>query len=258
MHLLLPAPSTYKNKPPLVVYPHGGPHSTFNTSYQNIFSFYCTQGYAVLLVNFRGSLGYGESNVRNLPGKCGDQDIKDVQLAAAEVLKLNVVDEKRLAISGGSHGGFISAHLIGQYPNYYKACILRNPVTNIAAMYSVTDIPEWCVIESAVCPLEDTIPAGQTIEDTWHIPLTAKHMEVMFANSPMNYVNQVVTPTLLVIGLDDKRVPIHQARQFYYALKQKGVTARLLCYPNNGHAIVGVEHDADCVVNMVLWLNRYV
>jgi acylaminoacyl-peptidase len=58
----------------------GGPHSVFNTSYLSLLSFYCIQGYAVLLVNFRGSIGYGEANVKSLPGKCGDQDVKDVQV----------------------------------------------------------------------------------------------------------------------------------------------------------------------------------
>ncbi|TRY66069.1 hypothetical protein DNTS_033194, partial [Danionella cerebrum] len=141
--LLKPKETTTKDKVPLVVMPHGGPHSVLMSEWMLSTAVLCKMGFGVLLVNYRGSLGFGQDNISSLPGNIGSQDVKDVQFAVESVLKQGSFDEQRIAVIGGSHGGFLACHLIGQYPEFYKACVARNPVTNLATMIGSTDIPDW-------------------------------------------------------------------------------------------------------------------
>jgi dipeptidyl aminopeptidase/acylaminoacyl peptidase len=136
-------------KLPLIAYPHGGPHSNMGCEYYASIAVLVLQGYAVLLINYRGSTGYGQGLVESLHGKVGRQDVDDVKDAIDEVLKTRTyLDGGRVGVCGGSHGGFLSLHLVGQYPELFKSTAVRNPVTNIATMYGATDIPDWCYTET--------------------------------------------------------------------------------------------------------------
>jgi acylaminoacyl-peptidase len=132
-------------KPPLVLFPHGGPHSAFAGDYQISSAFLVSLGYAVLMVNYRGSTGFGADFLNALPGRCGELDINDCVDSILHVFDEGKADPNRLAVIGGSHGGFIAGHLIGKdHPRLrFKACVMRNPVTDIAGMLVATDIPDW-------------------------------------------------------------------------------------------------------------------
>lgn len=125
-------------KPPLIVCPHGGPHSAYTTSYFHSLSYLCGGGYAILIPNYRGSTGFGQASIEALPTRIGDMDVKDVIAATNQVKKSGLVDADRIAISGGSHGGFLTAHCTSQFPDLFKAASTRNPVVNIASMITAT------------------------------------------------------------------------------------------------------------------------
>lgn len=101
-------------------------------------------GYALLLVNFRGSIGAGQKSVEYLLGRVGKSDVSDCVLATKQALdKFCWLDNNRIVLVGGSHGGFLVTHLSGQYPDMFKAVVARNPVIDIASMSITSDIPDW-------------------------------------------------------------------------------------------------------------------
>ncbi|NXP70692.1 ACPH enzyme, partial [Ramphastos sulfuratus] len=239
--LMRPSEGPATQKHPLVVMPHGGPHSVFTARWMLYPAALCRVGFAVLLVNYRGSLGFGQDSVASLPGNVGTQDVRDVQFCVERVLQEESLDAGRVALVGGSHGGFLACHLLGQFPDTYHACVVRNPVVNIASMVTATDIPDWCLTETGLPYVPDAPPdPAQWTE--------------MLNKSPMRYINQVRAPVLLMLGEDDRRVPPKQGMEYYRALKARGVPTRLLWYPGNNHALAGVEAEADGFMNMVLWL----
>ncbi|KAM6977100.1 acylamino-acid-releasing enzyme-like [Aplochiton taeniatus] len=231
-------------KLPLVVTPHGGPHSVIVADWLLSSAALCRMGFGILLVNYRGSIGYGQDSILSLPGHVGTQDVKDVQFAVESVMKGGAFDERKVAVAGGSHGGFLACHLIGQYPGFYKACVARNPVTNLASMIGSTDIPDWCMVEAGYNYSTDCLPDPAV----W---------EQMLNKSPIKHIKQVKTPVLLTLGEDDKRVPNMQGMEYYKALKALQIPARLLWYPGNNHSLSKVDAESDGFMNIALWMIQH-
>lgn len=229
---------------PLIVNPHGGPHSNSTTIFRMETLCYVLNGYAVITINYRGSTGYTKEFVDSLPGRVGDYDIKDVQNSVQHLLSKSKIDKENIFYLGGSHGGFIGGHVVGQYPDFYRAAILHNPVINLPTMASTSDIPDWCFCEAGFDPYEHEIT-------------NEEYQEKSFKMSPIYYVKNVKTPVLLLVGDEDKRVPPEQGRQFYYALKSRNVPTKLLYYKGQSHPIWDPMVSCDRVVQTLLWMDSY-
>eukprot|EP00742_Colponemidia_sp_Colp-10_P005480 GILJ01005855.1.p1 GENE.GILJ01005855.1~~GILJ01005855.1.p1 ORF type:complete len:790 (-),score=131.91 GILJ01005855.1:155-2479(-) len=228
---------------PLLVFIHGGPHGAFTGEYQLSAALLCLQGYSILLVNYRGSTGFGQASLECLVGKCGTQDVADVDLAISAAVETGRIDKQSVSLIGGSHGGFLTAHLIGQQSGRFKAAIMRNPVINLPMMVGTTDIPDWCYVEGL----------GQELQS----PPTAEQLNELFSASPMYYMAQVRTPVMLMLGGKDKRVPPSQGLQYYNCLRAQGVPNKLLWYPNDNHALDSVAAEIDQWMNASLWLKQF-
>jgi acylaminoacyl-peptidase len=236
---------------PLIVVPHGGPHSCTTLSYTPSYAYLCEHGkYAILHVNYRGSAGFGQAPLESLAGNIGSQDIDDVYQLTRRVLdSFTGINPSRVGICGGSHGGFLAGHAIGQNPELFKVAAMRNPVCNVATMVTPTDIPDWCYVEA--------LGPGNYDWTTYKGP-TPDELTKMWEASPMAHIDNVVSPTLLAIGKSDKRVPPSQGIEYYHALRSKGVKTKLLLYDDDDHAIDKVQSEADHWINIKQWFDEHI
>ena len=248
--LLLPTNLPSDEKLPMIVVPHGGPHSCTSTGYVPSYAYLCAHGkYAILHVNYRGSSGFGQDALESLAGTAGELDVKDCVHATKHVLDLFPnIDPERVGFCGGSHGGYLAGHCIGQYPELFKVAAMRNPVTNIATMTTSTDIVDWCAIE--------TFGVGSYDWTKYRGP-DREELGAMWDASPIAHVNNVRAPTLVALGMSDRRVPPSQGLEYYHSLRSKGIATKLLVYEHDDHAIDRVVSEADHWINIKRWFEEH-
>ena len=225
----------------LILWPHGGPHSHFNTTFKNDVLFWLKLGYAILMPNYRGSLGFGQASVLSLTNFSGTNDVNDCYQAVQDCLKVfGHLDPEKLYLYGGSHGGQIVLHLSGQFPDTFKACIARNPVTNIATKVMVADNPDSGFNQ-----------AGLNFDFQSPNP---EEMARLFKNSPIKYATKVKIPIHLNLGTLDRRVPMSQGLEYYKNLKALGRKISMNIYEDN-HVLNKAANHTNILINSVLFFN---
>ncbi|KAI5397372.1 hypothetical protein KIW84_063256 [Lathyrus oleraceus] len=232
---------------PLIVVLHGGPHTVALSSFSKSQAFLASIGYSLLIVNYRGSLGFGEEALQSLPGKIGSQDVNDVLNAIDHVIDLGLASPSKIAVLGGSHGGFLTTHLIGQAPEKFAAAAARNPVCNLALMVGTTDIPDWCFVETYGTNGRDRITEAPSAED----------LSLFYSKSPIAHISKVKTPTIFLLGAQDLRVPISTGLQYARALKEKEVPVKVIVFPNDVHGIERPQSDFESFLSIAAWFNKY-
>lgn len=250
--LLLPAESGNGKLTPLAVFPHGGPHTSSVMGFSVASSALLSCGFAVLFINYRGSLGLGQKSLESLLGRIGSQDINEVVQATRWALNEEKfkLDAERATFVGGSHSGFIGAHT-SLIPGLFKRTVLRNPVANVATMVGASDIPDWCFAESGLRQ-----EGGGMVAD-------AEQLGVMYGMSPVSRVNQAKREgayprTLLLVGSGDKRVPPTQSLEWRRLLTSafgEGVVS-MRWYDGPGHAIDNVPEGDDAWVQALDFLSE--
>ncbi len=204
---------------PLLVVVHGGPAGTNSytcTVMQRVYPFaaLAQDGFAVLLPNPRGSGGYGEAfraaNVRDWGGK----DYDDIMAGVDALIQRGLADPARLAVCGWSYGGFMTSTIVTK-TDRFKAAVVGAGVTDLASFTGTADIPEFARSYFAAWPWEDPT--------------------AYIEHSAVFHANRVKTPTALIHGTSDDRVPTSQGWEFYNALRQLGVPTDLLLLPRSAH-----------------------
>ncbi|KDQ56032.1 hypothetical protein JAAARDRAFT_70881 [Jaapia argillacea MUCL 33604] len=231
--------------PPCVVLLHGGPHTVTTTAFYPQVAALVNCGYTVSMPNYTGSLGFGETYVRRILGNCGNLDVEDCIASVRHLIKLGISQEGpgKQFVQGGSHGGFLAGHLIGQYPTMFSAAVIRNPVISVGES-PTGDITDWYYAEFGM-------PFGPT---TLMTPETYAKLHSM---SPISHIDKITTPVHLYIGEDDQRVTPTQGRNFYYALKGRGKTVEMFCFPKESHPLDGVEAARVTWELGREWLDKY-
>ena len=169
----------------VLLVPHGGPHSCLPTSFVPSYAFLAAHlNMAVLHCNYRGSVGFGQDSIESLPGHIGTNDVADCMDILEHACKIHpsLLDASRVGVAGGSHGGFLTGHLIGQFPDRFKVAAMRNPVTNIPPMVTTSDISDWCYVEALGLDAFDF--------DSFKPPLPPQ-LAGMYAASPIAHVAKV-------------------------------------------------------------------
>ena len=230
--------------------PHGGPHASSLDAFSVDVALLLSLGIAVVLPQFRGTLGYGRAFGDSLLGRAGIDDVEDcAALARAALARFpDEIDAARGAVFGGSHGGFLGAWLVGspRHRDLFRAAVLWNPVVDLPAMVGTTDIPEWCAAEGF----------GKA-ELRW--PLSADELLTLRERSPLSAVADVRASVLVLLGSGDERVPPSQGRQYVSALQAQPSPPRVEVneYPGEGHSLAGAEANAHAVQSAVAFLREH-
>jgi dipeptidyl aminopeptidase/acylaminoacyl peptidase len=238
--LILPPGRTRADGPfPLVMLLHGGPYWRSGDDLQLGWGlpgqWLATAGYAVFFPNPRGGLGHGAEFARTVRGAVGVADWPDVESGLDRLVDEGVADPERLALGGWSQGGYMTAWGVTQTARF-RAGVMGAGVSDWGMMVAESDVP--------------TFEASLGGSAGWEGPGPHRHDEL----SPISFAHRVTTPTLILHGEQDERVPIGQARFFARALRAHGVELELVSYPREPHGIGERNHLLDLLSRWREWL----
>ncbi len=237
--LMYPKDYDARQKYPMIVVPHGGPASEFRSAWPS--DFFNThelsaRGYFVFYPNPRGSYGEGEAFAQGNVKDFGYGDFHDIMTGVDEVVRTLPVDKDRIGITGWSYGGYMTMWAVTQ-THRFRAAVSGAGLANFQSYYGENDIDEWMIPYFGASVYDD--PA------------------VYARSSPITFIKNVKTPTLLLVGERDGECPVPQSREFWHALKTLGVETQLVIYPGEGHAFLVPDHRRDLMVRTIAWFDRY-
>ena len=241
--LVPPAKVEPGKKYPMVVLIHGGPSSLTTSEWpasfgmpRAIIAALSARGYYVLLPNPRGSYGQGEDFTRANVKDFGGGDLRDDLAGVDAAIKKYPIDPERLGVTGWSYGGFLTMWTVTQ-TNRFRAAVAGAGIANWQSYY------------------------GQNLIDQWMIPFFGASVyddpTVYEKSSPIRFIKNVKTPTLVIVGERDAECPASQSYEFWHALKTLGVPTKLIIYPGEGHMFIEPKHQADRLEQTVAWFDKY-
>ncbi len=226
-------------KYPLVLYIHGGPTYASLQTWTSFSQLFAAQGWLVFEPNYRGSDNLGNTYQAAIWNDAGQGPGEDVMAGIAKLEKMGIVNEKNIAVSGWSYGGFMTSWLLG-HSTIWKASVDGAAVNNWLDMYNLSD-------------------GNVSVADNFGgSPYTStKRMQAYIDQSPIHYVARVRTPTLIMSDVSDYRVVPTESYEFYHALKDNHVPVRFIAYPVYGHFPSDPIRRADIAERWIHWLGKY-
>lgn len=247
--LILPPDADARQRLPLLTYVHGGPAGRFGAGFSPGLGesqpvqaesyplhVLAGRGFAILLPNPRGSNGYGESFRKLNRADWGFGDYQDIMAGVDAMIDQGIGDPKRLGIMGRSYGGYMTAWIITQTDRFAIAS-LGAAMFDLRSFYGQTDIPGY---------LEYYLDG-----DPWSASEAYKR------HSPISYANQIRTPTLIIQGEADHRVPLSQAKELYQALRRHDVEVEFIILPRQGHVTTEPRLQQYSLERNLQWFERW-
>ena len=222
---------------------HGGPHNAWNGAADEVHLYHqelVSRGWAVLLVNPRGSDGYGKAFFTAAVGGWGEADASDFLEPLDVLVAEGIADPQRLAVTGYSYGGYMTCYLTSR-SDRFAAAVAGGVCSDLSSLTGTAD-------------------AGYLLATAELAALPWRNPDRLALQSPFSQVGNVHTPTLVFQGTDDLRCPVGQAQQWHSALRELGVPSRLVLYPGASHLFVlsgAPSHRVDFNQRIVDWVEQY-
>ncbi len=227
-------------KYPLLLYIHGGPHAMYGVGFNFEFQNHAAENYVVLYTNPRGSTGYGKQFGNAINNAYPGQDYDDLMRGVDEVIRRGYVDEKNLFVTGGSGGGVLTTWIVG-HTDRFAAAVAMKPVVNWYSFVGTTDGASWYENFKKL---------------PWDDP--SEHIQ----RSPLTYVGNVKTPTMILTGDLDLRTPLEQTEQYYRALKLRKIPTAMVRLNDEYHGFNGggLRHPSNRLYQIQYlrtWFDKY-
>jgi dipeptidyl aminopeptidase/acylaminoacyl peptidase len=220
---------------PLIALIHGGPTGAWSDSIESWGQLLAARGFAIFYPNVRGSTGYGHKFVEMNRADWGGADFKDVMAGVDYLIAQGIADPQKLGIGGWSYGGYMSEWAITQTTRF-KAAVSGAGLANLASEFGTE--------------------AGSSY-DQWFFGVPYENLDVFMKSSPIKYLRNAKTPTLILQGEADRTDPIGQSQELYRGLKYYGVEAELVLYPREGHGLTEEKHLIDRLNRIVSWYEKH-
>ena len=226
---------------PAILEIHGGPRVQYGNFFMHEFFFLAANGYVVFFCNPRGGQGYGEKHAKAIWNNWGTVDYEDLMAWTDFVARKPYVDRKRMGVTGGSYGGYMTNWIIG-HTNRFKAAVTQRSVSNLISMWGSSDF-NWAFQYEL-----GNKPPWENLRNYWR-------------QSPMQYMGKAKTPTLVVHSEQDLRCAIEQGEQVYVALKTLGVDTELVRFPDEPHGLSRggrTDRRVERLKHILRWFDRYI
>ena len=204
-------------KYPSVLEIHGGPRVQYGNFFMHEFYYLAAQGCVVYFCNPRGGQGYGEEHSKAIWNDWGGADYDDIMAWVDCVSQRPYIDSERMGVTGGSYGGYMTNWIIG-HTQRFTAAVTQRSVSNLISMYGSSDF-NWAFQEEF-----GNVPPWEDLENYWR-------------QSPIKYIGNAKTPTLVIHSENDMRCPIEQDEQVFVALKRLGVDTKMVRFPDEPHGL---------------------
>ena len=235
--LVAPVNLDEKKKYPVILSIHGGPHGMHGYSFNPTVQALAARGYAVLLINPRGSSGYGQKFADGCVGDWGGGDYRDLMRGVDEALaRFPFLDKDRMGVMGGSYGGYMTNWVVTQ-TDRFRAAVASASLSNLISFYATSLYQDLIHAEFNGYPWDN--------------------YELLWERSPLKHIKKVKTPLLLIHGENDNDVHITQAEEMYTAVRMRGVEAMLVRYPREGHGLRELVHRVDSLRRTIEWFDRH-